>query len=108
PTTTFLPCTVSCSANHALVWRGWWFIVIMQNRWSSYSVIVLPGQCLYTSPTSKSSKYRPNGRSYTVIGLRRYRDQVSTGRFGRLRARGCPCKESARDHQPLDLVGALA
>ncbi len=37
---------VSCSANHALVCSGWWFIVIMQNRWSSYSVIVLPGQCL--------------------------------------------------------------
>ena len=39
------PCTVSCSANHALVCSGWWFIVIMQNRWSSASVIVLPGQC---------------------------------------------------------------
>ena len=38
------PWTVSCSANHALVWRGWWFMVIMQKRWSSASVIVLPGQ----------------------------------------------------------------
>ena len=46
PTTTFCFCTVSFSANHALVCSGWWFIVIMQNRWSSYSVIVLPGQCL--------------------------------------------------------------
>ena len=45
PTTTLRPCTVSCSANHAFVCSGWWFIVIMQNRWSSYSVIVLPGQC---------------------------------------------------------------
>jgi hypothetical protein len=45
PTTTFFPCTVSCSANHALVCSGWWFIVIMQKRWSSASVIVLPGQC---------------------------------------------------------------
>jgi len=41
-----LPCTVSFSANHALVCSGWWFIVIIQNRWSSASVIVLPGQCL--------------------------------------------------------------
>ena len=24
---------------------GWWFIVSRQNRWSSYSVTVLPGQC---------------------------------------------------------------
>src|SRR5215217_939827 len=69
PTTTFCPCGVSCSANHAFVWSGWWFIVIMQNRWSSYSVIVLPGQCLYTSPTTKSSKWRPNGRSFVVIGI---------------------------------------
>ena len=44
PTTTLRPCTVSCSANQALVWSGWWFMVIMQKRWSSYSVIVLPGQ----------------------------------------------------------------
>src|SRR2546428_3359328 len=43
-------------------------MVIMQNRWSSASVIVLPGQCRYTSPTSNSSKYRPNGRSWTVMG----------------------------------------
>ncbi len=46
PTTTFFPCTVSFSANHTLMWRGWWFMVIMQKRWSSASVIVLPGQCL--------------------------------------------------------------
>ena len=45
PTTTFLPWTVSFSANQALVCSGWWFMVIMQKRWSSYSVIVLPGQC---------------------------------------------------------------
>ena len=45
PTTTFFPCTVSCSANHVFVCRGWWFIVCMQKRWSSASVIVLPGQC---------------------------------------------------------------
>ena len=63
PTTTFFFWTVSFSANHALVCNGWWFIVIMQNRWSSYSVIVLPGQCLYTSPTTKSSRWRPKGRS---------------------------------------------
>ena len=44
PTTTFLPCTVSCSANQASVWSGWWFMVIMQKRWSSASVMVLPGQ----------------------------------------------------------------
>ena len=30
----------------ASVCSGWWFMVIMQNRWSSASVIVLPGQCL--------------------------------------------------------------
>ena len=29
----------------ALVCSGWWFIVIMQKRWSSSSVMVLPGQC---------------------------------------------------------------
>ena len=29
--------------------------------------MVLPGQCLYTSPGSKSSKYRPNGRSWVTI-----------------------------------------
>ena len=45
PTTTFLPCGLSCSANQRWCAAGWWFIVIMQNRWSSYSVIVLPGQC---------------------------------------------------------------
>src|SRR5947209_6298018 len=67
PTTTFLPNCVCVSANHASVCSGWWFIVIMQKRWSSYSVMVLPGQCLYTSPGSKSSKYRPKGRSCTVI-----------------------------------------
>src|SRR3546814_9687657 len=39
----------------------------MQNRWSSYSVIVLPGQCLYTSPGTKSSRWRPKGRSCVVI-----------------------------------------
>ena len=46
PTTTFLPNCVCVSAYHASVCSGWWFIVIMQNRWSSYSVMVLPGQCL--------------------------------------------------------------
>ena len=46
PTTTFLPNCVCVSANHASVCSGWWFIVIMQKRWSSASVIVLPGQCL--------------------------------------------------------------
>ena len=56
PTTTLRPCTVSCSANQAFVCSGWWFIVIMQKRWSSASVIVLPGQCLYTSPMAKSSR----------------------------------------------------
>ncbi len=56
PTTTFFLCTVSCSANQRLVCSGWWFMVIMQNRWSSASVIVLPGQCRYTSPTTKSSR----------------------------------------------------
>src|SRR6266536_2644370 len=35
-------------------------MVSRQNRWSSYSVTVLPGQCLYVAPTSNSSKYRPN------------------------------------------------
>src|SRR3954470_6276386 len=66
PTTTLRPCT-DCSANQALVCNGWWFIVIMQNRWSSYSVIVLPGQCRYTSPTTKSSRCRPNGLSWVVM-----------------------------------------
>ena len=46
PTTTFFPNCVCVSANHASVWSGWWFIVIMQNRWSSASVMVFPGQCL--------------------------------------------------------------
>ena len=46
PTTTFLPNCVCVSAYHASVCSGWWFIVIMQKRWSSASVIVLPGQCL--------------------------------------------------------------
>jgi len=44
PTTTFFPWTVSFSANHWLVCNGWWFMVIMQKRWSSASVMVLPGQ----------------------------------------------------------------
>ncbi len=35
---------------------GWWFIVIRQKRWSSASVTVFAGQCLYTSPTSNSSR----------------------------------------------------
>jgi hypothetical protein len=48
------------------MWSGWWFMVMRQKRWSSYSVIVLPGQWRYTSPGTKSSRYRPNGRSYTV------------------------------------------
>src|SRR5262252_38524 len=67
PTTTLRPNWVCVSAYHASVCSGWWFIVIMQKRWSSYSVMVLPGQCLYTSPASKSSKYRPKGRSCTVM-----------------------------------------
>ena len=45
PTTTFLPNWVWVSAYQASVWSGWWFIVIMQKRWSSASVIVFPGQC---------------------------------------------------------------
>ena len=45
PTTTFLPNCVCVSAYHASVCSGWWFIVIMQKRWSSASVMVLPGQC---------------------------------------------------------------
>ena len=32
--------------NHHPLHTDAWFIVIIQNRWSSYSVIVLPGQCL--------------------------------------------------------------
>src|SRR5215471_14395130 len=35
-------------------------MVSMLNSVSSYSVIVRPGQCLYTSPTSNSSKHLPN------------------------------------------------
>ena len=46
PTTTFRPNCVCVSAKCAFVCSGWWFIVIMQNRWSSASVMVLPGQCL--------------------------------------------------------------
>ena len=44
PTTSALPIGDSFSANQLLVWVGWWFIVIMQKRWSSASVMVLPGQ----------------------------------------------------------------
>jgi hypothetical protein len=56
PTTTFLPCTVSCSANQALVCNGWWFIVIMQKE-----VVVGLGDGLARPvavdvPGSKSSK----------------------------------------------------
>ncbi len=32
PTTSGLPMGDSCSANQLLVWVGWWFMVIMQNR----------------------------------------------------------------------------
>src|SRR3569623_1694774 len=35
-------------------------MVSRQNRWSSYSVTVLPGQCWYVAPTSNSSYVRPN------------------------------------------------
>src|SRR5436305_15040864 len=35
-------------------------MVSMLNSVSSYSVIVRPGQCLYTSPISNSSKHLPN------------------------------------------------
>src|SRR5712671_1658174 len=66
PTTTFLPNCVWVSAYQASVCSGWWFIVIMQKRWSSYSVIVFPGQCLYTSPMSNSSKNRPNSRASPI------------------------------------------
>ena len=45
PTTSGLPIGDSFSANQLLVWVGWWFIVIMQKRWSSASVMVFPGQC---------------------------------------------------------------
>ncbi len=55
PTTTLRPCTDS-AANQSLVCNGWWFIVIMQNRWSSYSVMVLPGQWRRMSPGVKSSR----------------------------------------------------
>src|ERR1700685_4824693 len=41
-------------------------MVIIQNRWSSASVMVLPGQCRYTSPGSKSSRKRPKGWSEVV------------------------------------------
>src|SRR6266536_436160 len=52
-------------------------MVIMQNRWSSYSVMVLPGQCLYTSPTSKSSRYLPNGLASPMFEPFICRDRVS-------------------------------
>src|SRR5258707_4667644 len=60
PTTTLRPC---CDwwAYTSLMCSGWWFIVIRQNRWSSASVTVFAGQCLYTAPTSNSSRYRPYG-----------------------------------------------
>ena len=51
--------------------NGWWFIVIMQNRWSSYSVIVLPGQCLYTSPGDEVLEVAAEG---PVVRRHRRRD----------------------------------
>src|SRR5919198_3658338 len=45
------------------MWSGWWFIVRRQKRWSSASVTVFAGQCLYVAPSSKSSRYRPYGRA---------------------------------------------
>src|SRR5436305_15302100 len=58
PTTTLRPCC-DWPAYTSLMCRGWWFMVSRQNRWSSPSVTVLAGQCLYTAPTSNSSRYRP-------------------------------------------------
>ena len=55
PTTTLRPCCDS-AAYTSLMCSGWWFIVSRQNRWSSASVTVFAGQCLYTAPTSKSSR----------------------------------------------------
>jgi hypothetical protein len=55
PTTTFFPKSVVVSAKCASMCSGWWFMVRRQNRWSSYSVTVFPGQCLYVAPTSNSS-----------------------------------------------------
>src|SRR3546814_3713706 len=64
----------------------------MQNRWSSYSVIVLPGQCLYTSPGTKSSRWRPKGRSCVVIAPDpRSATRRSTSRSGPFRA--IPCRK---------------
>src|SRR5579884_3117622 len=67
---------------------GWWFIVIRQKRWSSYSVIVLPGQCLYVAPTSNSSKYRPN---CTLA------PHLEAGR--RVRLRGAQCVDDRADRR---------
>src|SRR5947209_14813260 len=58
PTTTLRPCW-DWLAYTSLMCSGWWFIVSRQNRWSSPSVTVLAGQCLYTAPTSNSSRYLP-------------------------------------------------
>src|SRR5207245_10588665 len=60
PATTLRPCC-DLAAYTSLTCSGWWFIVSRQNRWSSASVTVLAGQCLYTAPTSNSSRYRPYG-----------------------------------------------
>jgi hypothetical protein len=51
-------------------------MVMRQNRWSSYSVTVMPGQCRYTAPTSNSSKYRPNCTGSLLVALGR--DVAST------------------------------
>src|SRR3954447_14327157 len=48
------------------------------------------------SPTSKSSRYRPKGRSCTVM-----RQRLLT------RTRRSPSEQAARDDQSLDLVGAF-
>src|SRR3546814_10319867 len=65
-------------------------MVIRQNRGSSYAVIVLPGQCSYTSPGTKSSRWRPKGRSGVVIAPDpRSATRRSTSRSGPFRAIPC-------------------
>ena len=54
---------------------GLWFIVSREKRWLSASVTVFPGQCLKTSPTSNSSKYRPK-LSFLSWTIRRPRPRL--------------------------------
>src|SRR5262245_50040776 len=68
PFTRQRPCWLwlaKCSS----MWSGFVFIVRSVNHVSSKSRIVLPGQCLMTSPTVKSSSQRPMGGA--LIGIRR-------------------------------------